>query len=89
MPHPTLYRYFRDDKSELQLIGTGVGKNSTLLNGADIYFMGDVMVWIEHGNNGMIHIEVIDAIQEINPSLERKQAKHQLDWRVLTKARAD
>ena len=36
MPHPTLYRYFRDDKSKCQLIGTGVGKNITLMNVTDI-----------------------------------------------------
>ena len=45
----TLYRYCRDDKSKRQLIGNGVGKNSKLLNGDDIYFMGDAMVLADRG----------------------------------------
>ena len=57
MLHPTLYRYCHDDKSKSQLIGTGVEKNITLLNVDDIYFMGNVMVWSDRGNNGMIREE--------------------------------
>ena len=45
MPHPKLYTYFRDYKSKNKFIGNRVGNNITLLNGADIYFMGGVLVW--------------------------------------------
>ena len=44
MPNPKLYRYCCDEKPKRQLIGTGTGKNSTMLNDADIYFMDDVLV---------------------------------------------
>ena len=89
MPHSKLYKYCCYDKPKRQLIGTGAGNNSTLMNGADIYFMGDVLVWAGYGNNGMIHAEAMYAIQEINPTLDWKQAKDQLYRNVFTKARAD
>ena len=44
MMHHMMYIYCRYDKYKLQLIGTGVGRNSTLMNYADFYFMGNVMV---------------------------------------------
>ena len=71
------------------MIGIGVGKNSTLLNGVTIDFMGDVLVWEYRGNNGMGRAEAMDAIHEINTTLERKQYQDQLDRRVLTKLHAD
>ena len=86
MPHPTLYIYCRDDKSKRQFIGTSVGKKITMLNGADIYFMGNVMVWSDRGYNGMSRAEAMDEIQEINPTMDRKQDKDKLDRCVLTKA---
>ena len=89
MFHPTFYRYCRDEKLKCQLIGTVVGKNITLLNGDDIDFMSDVMVRSDCVNNGMISVEAMDSIQEINPTLYRKQAKYQLDRCVLTKSHAD
>ena len=89
MNHTTLYIYCHDDNSKCQLIGTGFGKNNILLNGADIYFMGNVLVWADCGTNGMRHTEFMDAIQQINHTLYRKQAKAHLDRRVLTKACAD
>ena len=89
MPHPTLYGYFCDENPKRQLIGTSAGKNSTLLNCADIDFMLNVLVRVGYGNNGMCPAEATDAIQETNTVLDRKQAKDQLDWRVLTKSRAD
>ena len=72
MPHPKLYRYLRDDKLKYQFIGTGVGKNSTLLSDADIDFMGNVLVWSDRGNNVMSCAESMDAFQEINPTLDWK-----------------
>ena len=53
MPYPKLYRYWCYENPNSQLIGTGAGNNSTLMNGADIYFMGDVLVWSDYGNNGI------------------------------------
>ena len=44
MMHHMEYIYFRYDKYKLQLIGTGVGRNSTLINYADFDFMGNLMV---------------------------------------------
>ena len=89
MPYPTLYRYCCDEKSKRQLIGTSTWKNSTFLNDADIYFMGDVLVWADYGENGMSRAEATDAIQKINPTLDQNQAKDQLDRRTLTKYHAD
>ena len=68
------------------MIGDGVGKNSTLINSADIDFMGDVLVQADRGNNVMGHSEAMYAIQEINPTLEQKQAKYKFDRNVLTKS---
>ena len=59
------------------------------MNGADIDFMGDVLVWENRENNGMVRAEAMDKIQEINPTLERKQPKDQSDWCVLTKSHAN
>ena len=70
MPHPTLYRYFRYDKSKHQLIGTGVRKNRILLNGADTDFMGNVLVSEDRGNFGMRCAEAMNDTQEINPTMK-------------------
>ena len=51
--------------------------------------MGIVLVWSDHGNNSMSRSEAMDSIQEINITLDRKQAKDQLDCHVLTKSHAD
>ena len=60
-----------------------------MLNDADIGFMGDVLVWSYYGNNCMSRAEATDTIQEINTTLDQKQANDQLDWHVLTKAHSD
>ena len=60
-----------------------------MLNGADIYFMGNVMVWSDRGYNGMSRAEDMNVIQEINPMLDRRQSKGHFNWLVFTKARAD
>ena len=69
MPGPTLYRYCRANRSKRQLIGNGVGPNSTLLTDGDINFMGDVRDQSDCGNNFMSRQEAIDGIQELNPTL--------------------
>ena len=86
---PKLYKYCRSDKSNRQSIGNGVGPNSTLLNDGDINFTGDVLARSDHGNNGMGRQEEIYAIQEVNPTLDQKQAKDLLERRVLPKSYAD
>ena len=48
--------------------------------------MGDVLVQADRGNNVMGHSEAMYAIQEINPTLEQKQAKYKFDRNVLTKS---
>ena len=89
MPHPTLYRYCRYDKSKRQLIGTGVRKNRILLNIDDTNFMGNVLVWEDRGNNEMSCAEDMNEIQEINPKLGCNQYKDHLDRYILTKSHAD
>ena len=71
------------------MIGSDVGKNSTLLNGADIDFMVDVLVRTDRGKNDTSRMEDVDEIKVINSMLYQKQAKDNLDWRLLTKAHAD
>ena len=71
------------------MIGSDVGKNSTLLNGADIDFMVDVLVRADRGKNDTSRMEDVDEIKVINSMLYQKQAKDNLDWRLLTKAHAD
>ena len=58
-----LYKYCHDEKSKSQLIVTGFDKNSTLLNGDGVDFMGNVLIRSDHGNNGTSHAEAMDAIQ--------------------------
>ena len=43
----------------------------------------------DRGNNGMSRLEAMDYIQEVNPTLDRKQAKYLLERRVLPKAYTD
>ena len=71
------------------MIGSDVGKNITLLNGADIDFMVDVLVRADRGKNDTSRMEDVDEIKVINSMLYQKQAKDNLDWRLLTKAHAD
>ena len=89
MPGPTLYKYFRSDKSKRQSIGNGVWPNITLLSDSDITFMVDVLAQSDCGKNFMSRQEAIYAIQEVNPTLDWKQAKDMLERRVLPKSYAD
>ena len=89
MGSPTFYTYCRADKSKHQSIGNGVGPNRRLLTDGDINFIGDVLARPDRGNNGMSRLEAMDDIQEVNPTLDRNQAKDLLERRVLPKACAD
>ena len=86
MGSPTFYTYFRANKSKRQSIGNGVGPNRRLLTDGDINFIADVLVRSDRGNNGTSRLEAMDYIQEVNPTLDRKQAKDLLERRVLPKA---
>ena len=86
MPGPTLYKYFRADKSKRQSIGNGVGRNSRMLTEGGSNFIGDVLDWSDHGNNSMSCQEAIDALQGVNPTMYRKQAKDMLEQRALPKS---
>ena len=89
MGSPTLYTYCRAEKLKRQSIGNGVGPNRRLLTDGEINFIGDVLARSDRGNNGMRRLEAMDAIQEVNPTLYRKQAKDLLEKNVLPKAYAD
>ena len=89
MGSPTLYTYCRAEKLKRQSIGNGVGPNRRLLTDGDINFIGDVLARSDRGENGMSRLEAMDAIQEVNPTLDRKQAKDLLERRVLPKSHAD
>ena len=67
----TLYTYCHSDKSKRQSIGNGVGPNRRLLNDGDINFIGDALARSDRGNNFMSRLEAMDAIQEVNPTLDR------------------
>ena len=84
-----MYTYCRAEKSKRQSIGNGVRPNRRLLTDGDINFIGDVLARSDRGDNDMSHLEEMDAIQEVNPTLEQKQAKYLLERRVLPKAYAD
>ena len=89
IPGPTLYKYYPDNKSKRQSMGNDVRPNSSLLTDGDINFMGNVLAWSDHGNNGMSLQEAIDAIQEVNPTLDRKKAKDLLERHILPKSYTD
>ena len=89
MGSPTLYTYWSADKSKRQLIGNGVGPNRILLTDGDINFICDVLARSDRGNYGMSRLEAVDTIHEVNPTLDRKQAKDLLERRVLPKTYAD
>ena len=65
------------------------GVNRRLRTDGDINFIGDVLACSDRGNNGMSRLESMDAIQEVNHTLDQKQAKDLLERRVLPKAYAD
>ena len=89
MGSPTLYTYCCSNKSKRQSIGNGVGPNRRLLTDGDINFIGDVLARSDRGNNVMIRLEAMDAIQEVIPTLDQKQAKDLLEQLVLPKAYAN
>ena len=51
--------------------------------------MVDVLVRADRGKNDTSRMEDVDEIKVINSMLYQKQAKDNLDWRLLTKAHAD
>ena len=82
----TLYIYCRANRSKCQSIGNSFGPNRRLLTEGDINFIGYVLARSYCGNNGMSRLEAMDNIQEVNPTLDQKQAKNLLERRVLPKA---
>ena len=69
----TLQKYVHKDPNKRRKIGNSVG-NPPLLPKQDQRFLSEIIVRKDRANNGIGIEDVIDRIQELNPSLTSKQA---------------
>jgi hypothetical protein len=74
IPYNTLKKYVSADEPKRRVIGKGVGRQPIVLK-KDQYFVADVLVRKDHGNNGATPSEALDMINDLHPKLSREQAR--------------